>query len=133
MPERGHLRVGSFFSACCIMPSRLSSQELRAKLLTEAEQSARQNAAVAMKWADLFSIEVPQELYEQIETQRQACERIISSKDRLILGEDTYIHVCHHPLCTLPSGADSLLWLHFSFITAWPWTLRYPLQISRVS
>lgn len=38
----------------------LSLQELRAKLLAEAEQSARQNAAVAMRWADLFSIEVPQ-------------------------------------------------------------------------
>jgi dynein regulatory complex protein 1 len=60
-------------------------QELRAKLLAEAEQSARQNAAVAMKWADLFSIEVPQDLYEQIEKQRQACERIIASKDKLIL------------------------------------------------
>lgn len=33
-------------------------QELRSKLLTEAETSARQNAAVAMRWADLFSIEV---------------------------------------------------------------------------
>ena len=33
-------------------------QELRSKLLAEAESSARQNAAVAMRWADLFSIEV---------------------------------------------------------------------------
>lgn len=33
-------------------------QELRSKLLSEAESSARQNAAVAMRWADLFSIEV---------------------------------------------------------------------------
>ncbi|KAG2497477.1 hypothetical protein HYH03_004630 [Edaphochlamys debaryana] len=59
-------------------------QDLRAKLLAEAEQSARQNAAVAMRWADLFSIEVPQDLYNEIEAQRQACERIISSKDKLI-------------------------------------------------
>ena len=36
------------------------SQDLRAKLLAEAEQSARNNASVAMRWADLFSIEVPQ-------------------------------------------------------------------------
>jgi dynein regulatory complex protein 1 len=35
-------------------------QELRSKLLSEAESSARQNAAVAMRWADLFSIEVSQ-------------------------------------------------------------------------
>lgn len=61
-------------------------QELRAKLLAEAEQSARQNAAVAMRWADLFSIEVPQDLYQEIEKQRQACEKIISSKDKLISG-----------------------------------------------
>lgn len=59
-------------------------QDLRTKLLTEAEQSARQNAAVAMRWADLFSVEVPQDLYQEIETQRQACEKIISSKDKLI-------------------------------------------------
>ena len=36
------------------------TQELRAKLLAEAEHSARNNASVAMRWADLFSIEVPQ-------------------------------------------------------------------------
>mmetsp|Transcript_5457 Transcript_5457/g.9456 ORF Transcript_5457/g.9456 Transcript_5457/m.9456 type:complete len:705 (-) Transcript_5457:793-2907(-) len=59
-------------------------QDLRGKLLAEAEQSARQNAAVAMRWADLFSIDVPQDLYYEIEKQRQACERIISSKDKLI-------------------------------------------------
>ncbi|GAX84384.1 hypothetical protein CEUSTIGMA_g11806.t1 [Chlamydomonas eustigma] len=59
-------------------------QELRAKLLAEAEQSARNNASVAMRWADLFSIEVPQDLYDEIEKQRQACERIINSKDKLI-------------------------------------------------
>ena len=66
--------------------TRIHTQELRAKLLAEAEQSARQNAAVAMRWADLFSIEVPQELYQEIEKQRQACEKIIASKDKLISG-----------------------------------------------
>ncbi|MEW5307357.1 MAG: hypothetical protein WDW36_009761 [Sanguina aurantia] len=60
-------------------------QELRTKLLAEAEQGALQNAAVAMRWADLFSVEVPQDLYQEIEQQRQACESIISSKDTLIL------------------------------------------------
>mmetsp|Transcript_25965 Transcript_25965/g.49353 ORF Transcript_25965/g.49353 Transcript_25965/m.49353 type:complete len:664 (-) Transcript_25965:177-2168(-) len=59
-------------------------QELRGKLLAEAEHSARRNATVAMRWADLFSIEVPQELYEEIERQRMACDKITSSKDRLI-------------------------------------------------
>lgn len=33
---------------------------LRSKMLEEAEDSARKNAAVAMHWADLFTIEVPQ-------------------------------------------------------------------------
>lgn len=35
-------------------------QDLRTKMLAEAEQSARKNAAVAMHWADLFTIDVPQ-------------------------------------------------------------------------
>lgn len=61
-------------------------QELRGKLLAEAEQSARHNAAVAMRWADLFSIEVPQDLYQEIEKQRQSCQKLISSKDKLITG-----------------------------------------------
>ncbi len=40
-----------------------------------------------MRWADLFSIEVPQDLYNEIEKQRQACEKIIGYKDKLIGGE----------------------------------------------
>ena len=59
-------------------------QELRGKLLTEAEHSARRNATVAMRWADLFSVEVPQELYEEIERQRAQCSKITASKDKLI-------------------------------------------------
>lgn len=59
-------------------------QELRGKLLAEAEHSARRNATVAMRWADLFSVEVPQDLYEEIEKQRTACDKITASKDRLI-------------------------------------------------
>ena len=59
-------------------------QELRGKLLTEAEHSARRNATVAMRWADLFSVELPQELYEEIERQRAQCNKITASKDRLI-------------------------------------------------
>ena len=35
-------------------------QDLRTRMLAEAEQSARKNAAVAMHWADLFTIDVPQ-------------------------------------------------------------------------
>ena len=54
------------------------------KLLYEAESSARQNAAVAMKWSALFDKEIPQELLHEIELQKDTCERIIQSKDRLI-------------------------------------------------
>lgn len=35
-------------------------QGLRSQMLEEAEDSARKNAAVAMHWADLFTIDVPQ-------------------------------------------------------------------------
>jgi len=70
------------------------AQELRGKLLAEAEQSARHNAAVAMRWADLFSIEVPQDLYQEIEKQRQSCQKLISSKDKLIAGTGYAVHCC---------------------------------------
>ena len=53
----------------------LKRQDLRSKLLAEAEYSARRNAAVAMRWADLFATEVPGELDEQIQAQRANCER----------------------------------------------------------
>ena len=62
----------------------VNRQGRRQKLLYEAESSARQNAAVAMKWSALFDKEIPQELLAEIELQRDACERIIQSKDRLI-------------------------------------------------
>ena len=62
----------------------VNRQGRRQKLLYEAESSARQNAAVAMKWSALFDKEIPQELLSEIELQRDTCERIIQSKDRLI-------------------------------------------------
>ena len=74
-------------------------QELRAKMLTEAEASARHNAAVAMRWADLFSVQVPQDLHAEIVKQKAACDRIIASKDKLVgefkaelkLKDDDYV------------------------------------------
>ena len=60
-------------------------QELRGKLLAEAEQSAQRNAGVAIRWADLFQYDVPQELDSEIQKQREACDKIIESKDQLIL------------------------------------------------
>ena len=62
----------------------VNRQGRRQKLLYEAESSARQNAAVAMKWSALFDKEIPQELLQEIELQRDTCGRIIQSKDRLI-------------------------------------------------
>lgn len=62
----------------------LSRQSRRQKLLYEAESSARQNAAVAMKWSALFDKQIPQELLYEIELQRDTCARIIASKDHLI-------------------------------------------------
>ena len=62
------------------MEEEARRQELRGKLLAEAEHSARRNATVAMRWADLFGIEVPQELHAEIEQQRVACDKIIGSK-----------------------------------------------------
>ena len=62
----------------------VNRQGRRQKLLYEAESSARQNATVAMKWSALFDKEIPQELLSEIEKQRDTCDRIIDSKDRLI-------------------------------------------------
>jgi len=62
----------------------ISRQGRRQKLLYEAESSARQNASVAMKWSALFDQEIPQKLLHEIELQRESCDRIIQSKDRLV-------------------------------------------------
>lgn len=58
----------------------VSRQGRRQKLLYEAESSARQNAAVAMKWSALFDKEIPQELLHEIELQRDSCDRISQAK-----------------------------------------------------
>ena len=46
----------------------VNRQGRRQKLLYEAESSARQNAAVAMKWSALFDKEIPQELLQESQT-----------------------------------------------------------------
>jgi hypothetical protein len=64
-----------------------------------------------MRWADLFSIEVPQDLYQEIEHQRQACEKIIVVKDRLITGLYNGYHVPGRGLLLLGAvGAVASLW-----------------------
>lgn len=69
------------------MPATDLPQALRAALLAEAEASARYNAEVASRWAALYDVEVPQELYEQTERQQQLCCRVIANKQDLIAGE----------------------------------------------
>jgi dynein regulatory complex protein 1 len=53
-------------------------------LQIEAVTSGRKNAAIEMKWADLLNMDIPQELHEQLQMQKNACAQIIESKDRRI-------------------------------------------------
>ena len=59
-------------------------QELRAKVLAEAEASARRNTTVAMGWTDVLNERTPQGLQTEIERQRAACAAIVASKDAII-------------------------------------------------
>ncbi len=79
-------------SVLCAHPHILP-QELRSRLLAEAEQSASANAAVAARWPALFHTDVPQELFAALEEQRAACEAIIGSKDALIADIQVHMHV----------------------------------------
>mmetsp|Transcript_11515 Transcript_11515/g.26219 ORF Transcript_11515/g.26219 Transcript_11515/m.26219 type:complete len:667 (+) Transcript_11515:113-2113(+) len=53
-------------------------------LQIEAVTSGRKNAAIEMKWADLLNMDIPQELNEQLQFQKNACQQITDSKDRRI-------------------------------------------------
>lgn len=55
-----------------------------AKLQHEALASAKANAAIEMKWAELLEREIPQELHHEIQQQMSSCSSIIHSKDSLI-------------------------------------------------
>lgn len=46
--------------------------------------TAKSNAAIEMKWAELLEKDIPQELFTEIHTQMAACTDIIKSKDNLI-------------------------------------------------
>lgn len=73
------------------------------KLQQEALSSAKANAAVEMKWAELLEKSIPQELYHEIQTQMTDCNTIIKSKDQLIkefqnqlrAKDEEYIKVLH--------------------------------------
>lgn len=79
---------------CCL-------QDLRAKLLAEAEAAAAANATISGRWAGVLSHNVPQDMFNAIEQQRLACEAVIASKDRLIAGA----------LHSMQGGLWSLHWL----------------------
>merc|ERR1719482_2508392 len=53
-------------------------------LQIEAVTSGRKNAAIEMKWADLLNMDIPQELNDQLQFQKDACQQIIDAKDRRI-------------------------------------------------
>jgi dynein regulatry complex protein 1 len=67
---------------------RIEDEELRrdrlSKLQQEAFSSAKANAAVEMKWAELLDKDIPQELYLDIQRQMAACNSVMKSKDDLI-------------------------------------------------
>lgn len=67
---------------------RIEDEEVKknrlAKLQQEALTSAKANAAIEMKWAELLDKEIPQELHMEIQMQMAACNAIIKSKDELI-------------------------------------------------
>ncbi|TYZ63204.1 hypothetical protein PybrP1_003042 [[Pythium] brassicae (nom. inval.)] len=54
------------------------------RLQEEAVESGAKNAAVEMRWADLFEFSMPQELHRELEAQNRACADILGSKDALI-------------------------------------------------
>ena len=56
----------------------------RATLDSEARDSAKHNAAVNMRWSALFDLEIPQDLLSEIQMQKEACDGIISAKDRIV-------------------------------------------------
>jgi hypothetical protein len=75
----------------------------RQKLLFEAESSARRNAAIAMKWASLFEKEIPLDLLNDMEAQREACMKVISQKDELIRVISVFVFVLWY-VCDLAFG-----------------------------
>lgn len=54
------------------------------KLQQEAIASGAKNAAVEMRWSDLFDFSMPQELHRELEAQNRSCAEILGSKDGLI-------------------------------------------------
>jgi dynein regulatory complex protein 1 len=62
----------------------LKMESIQQKLQNEAVTSAKSNAAVQMRWPALKERNIPQDLLEDLNQQKTACDKIIRSKDRLI-------------------------------------------------
>jgi len=67
---------------------RLADEDIRkdrlSKLQQEAFASAKANAAIDMKWSELLTKDIPQELHRDISLQNESCSSVIRSKDDLI-------------------------------------------------
>lgn len=59
------------------------AQERLEMLQEEAISSSKLNAAIEMRWAELLELNMPQQLYQEIEAQKKACSEIIQSKENL--------------------------------------------------
>ena len=68
---------------------RIDEEDMRrdrlGRLQQEALTSAKANAAIDMKWAELLEKEIPQELHFEIQSQMTSCANIIRSKDEIIV------------------------------------------------
>ena len=65
-------------------PLPVPLQVMRDKLLAGAEGSACDNAAIAGRWAELYALEVPQELQGEMHAQQAACAAIVQAKGGLV-------------------------------------------------
>lgn len=59
-------------------------QDRLRRLQDEAVQSGKRNAAVEMRWAELLDYNMPQDLLNEINSQKRDCQVIIDSKDKMI-------------------------------------------------
>ena len=59
-------------------------QDRLQRLQEEAVSSGKQNAIIEARWAELVEQNIPRELHDAIEVQKEACAEILRSKDELI-------------------------------------------------
>lgn len=67
---------------CCGWAQEEERQDRLSRLQEEAVESGQRNASVEMRWAELMEYGMPQELNQEIVSQKQACDTIVQSKVR---------------------------------------------------